>query len=429
MQPWAAKSAASGDMIGIEARTMRNECEPGNVSFDETGNRQRVARLRNAGVLVSSPERVFVGPEVRLDCIESDAVLMNAVVLGEQTTVGSQARVGVSGTAVLVNTQVGRAVELGAGSYRQATLLAGAKVRGFAELRPGTVLEESAEAGHNVGLKHAFFTTGVVAGSGINFCDVLVTGGSSRQDHTEIGSGTVHFNFDPHCDKFGSLFGDATGLLLRQPRIFIGGNCGIVAPVHVAFGAVVAAGTTLRRSVDAHRLYVGEPADSQTGDRQFDPEIYHDLRRKFLNTALLAGNLQAFEVWYRVVRLPCAEGLERNLCEGALRHLRLHLEHRASELDKLLSKLVRGRKTGRKNAFATQQAMLVKNRRSILELLTRTKHVSPPAGFVRRYASARRSLEHPDAIREMPQKIALEAERWLADMASRPSAELGRLLR
>src|SRR5271165_5357601 len=181
--------------------------------FDEQGNRERIVRLRNAGVVVWSAERVFVGAEVPLERIEKDAVLMNAVIRGGNTCIGARAKIGTSGTAVLNNTQVGRAVELGAGSYEHATFFDGAKVRGFAEVRQGTVLEESAEVGHNVGLKHTFLTTGVVAGSGINFCDVLVSGGSSRQDHTEIGSGTVHFNFDPHADKFGSLLGDVSGLL------------------------------------------------------------------------------------------------------------------------------------------------------------------------------------------------------------------------
>jgi bifunctional N-acetylglucosamine-1-phosphate-uridyltransferase/glucosamine-1-phosphate-acetyltransferase GlmU-like protein len=76
-------------------------------------------------------------------------------------------------------------------------LLTGAEVRGFAEPRQGTVLEEESEVGHNVGLKNTGFTAGAVAGSLINFCDVLLTGGSSRNNHSEVGSGSVHFNFDP----------------------------------------------------------------------------------------------------------------------------------------------------------------------------------------------------------------------------------------
>src|SRR5204863_1943267 len=107
-------------------------------------------------------------------------------------------------------------------------------------------IEEEAEVAHNVGLKNTIFTVAVVAGSNINFCDAFVTGGTSRRDHSEIGSGAVHFNFSPQRDKFGSLFGHAIGVLLRSPGIFIGGNSGIVAPVSIGFGAVIPAGVIIR---------------------------------------------------------------------------------------------------------------------------------------------------------------------------------------
>ena len=83
----------------------------------------------------------------------------------------------------------------------------------------------------------------------INFCDALLTGGTSRSDHSEIGSGAVHFNFDPRGDKWGSLFGDVRGVLLKSAPIFLGGQCGLVAPLHVDFGAVTAAGSIVRRDV------------------------------------------------------------------------------------------------------------------------------------------------------------------------------------
>jgi UDP-N-acetylglucosamine/UDP-N-acetylgalactosamine diphosphorylase len=411
-----------------QERTMHKSGEGEEIWFDEQGNRERVARLRNAGVLVSSCERVFVGAEVPLEHIEPEAMLVNAMIRGEQTAIGSQAKIGVSGTSVLRNTQVGRGAELGAGWYEQATLLADVKVRGFAELRQGTVLEETAEAGHNVGLKHTFFGVGAVAGSCINFCDVLVTGGSSRQDHTEIGSGAVHFNFDPRGDKFGSLLGDVTGLLLRKRRIFVGGNCGVVAPVQIGFGAVMAAGTTLRKDVEANQMFLGEASDPEATGGEFDPEIYHDLRRKLLTTARLVGNLQALELWYKTVRLPSADGLERMLCEGALRNIRIHLEHRARELDKILSKPALAREDTGDNPFAKQHHTLAKNRQKIFDTLTQAARSVPPSDFVRHYVDARHGSEHCTAIRELPQKLATEAEDWLMKTASQPCSELSTLL-
>ena len=84
--------------------------------------------LRSSGVNVSSPERVYIGPEVQLHLIEPEAVLVQGIIRGKNTIIGAGACIGTSGTTVLQDVQVGRDVELGAGSYRGATLLDGAKV-------------------------------------------------------------------------------------------------------------------------------------------------------------------------------------------------------------------------------------------------------------------------------------------------------------
>src|SRR5215470_18050413 len=97
-------------------------------NYNEQENRSRISRLVERGVRVWGPERVYIGEDVSLD-------------------------------------------RIGAGAYEHCVLLSGAKTRGFAELREGTVLEEEAEIAHNVGLKNTVFTIAVVAGSCINYCD------------------------------------------------------------------------------------------------------------------------------------------------------------------------------------------------------------------------------------------------------------------
>ena len=114
---------------------MSRELEGYPFCGDEKDNRRRIGVLRSSGVNVSSPERVYVGPEVQLQLIQPEAMLVQGIIRGKHTVIGAGAFIGTSGTAVLQDVQVGRGVELGAGSYRGATLLDGAKVRGFAELR------------------------------------------------------------------------------------------------------------------------------------------------------------------------------------------------------------------------------------------------------------------------------------------------------
>jgi carbonic anhydrase/acetyltransferase-like protein (isoleucine patch superfamily) len=396
--------------------------------YDEAGNRERIAKLRLAGVEVWGADRVYIGPEVTEGGIEPGAVLISALVRGRSTAIGARSRVGTSGMALVVNTQLGRDVEIGAGSYLNATLFDRVKVRGCAEIRQGTVLEEEAEAGHGVGMKHTYFTSGVVAGSCINFCDLLMTGGSSRRDHSEVGSGAVHFNYDPRADKFGSLIGDSRGLLLRRRRIFIGGNSGIVAPVHIDFGAVVAAGAIVRRNLVANHLFSGQ--DGIPGPSVFEPHTYFDLRRKFLTVAHLCGNLHALVFWHNLVRLPQAKGMERVLCKFAVANLRLHIAHRARELDKLIAKLERfaDADSGTK-AIRRQHQHIVASRQRIYDLLARfrTSVPKPPDGFLAEYRRTRASMDHCNAIRTLEEPKARDAEKWLHAVAMAPQSELQRL--
>jgi bifunctional UDP-N-acetylglucosamine pyrophosphorylase/glucosamine-1-phosphate N-acetyltransferase len=285
------------------------------IQYDEEGNRSRVAELRRRGVEVWSADRVFINCDVDLDAICPGAVLMNAVISGSRTHIGAKSCIGFSGTAFLHDACFADGVEAGSGTYTDCALLDGVKVRGCAEIRGGAILEEGVEIGHNVGLKNSILTCWTIAGSCINFCDVLVTGGCSREDHSEIGSGTVHLNFSPRRDKFASAFGDIRGVLLRSERIFVGGNCGIVAPCEVTFGEVIPAGTTLRHA---------------SGSADYCRKLTAGLR--------FIRNLSILQAWYKFVRLPFSEAGEKVVIEAAIRQFDFNLQWRVSELQRFLSR-------------------------------------------------------------------------------------------
>ncbi|MCK7504346.1 MAG: hypothetical protein MZV70_09845 [Desulfobacterales bacterium] len=100
-----------------------------------------------------------------------------------------------------------------------------------------------------VGLKQTILFPFVTLGSLINFCDCLMAGGTSRSNHSEVGSSYIHFNFTPDADKTTpSLIGDVPrGVMLNQPPIFLGGQGGMVGPLRMGYGNVVAAGSILRQ--------------------------------------------------------------------------------------------------------------------------------------------------------------------------------------
>ena len=401
--------------------------------YDDAGNRERVARLIERHVDAWGPERVYVASDVQLDNIESGAVLMNAALSGPQLRIGRGSRIGVSGHARVMNCQIGRDVELGAGSYENATLLDGVKVRGFAEFRAGTLLEEQAEAAHGVAFKNTILTATVVTGSLINYCDILMSGGTSREDHSEVGSGVIHFNFDPRGDKWSSLIGDVRGVLLRSPPVFVGGHCGLVGPLHVDFGAVVAAGSIVRRDVGPNCVQFESASTQRTDD--FDREIYLGLKRKFLATAKLVGNLQALDAWYGHLRLPYANDHQKPLYEAAREQINRHITERAERLDKIIAKLERSIEKSsalRHNGPArshNEHRLLLRSRAEIAKVFTsRANAPAPPRVFLQAYEQGRKDDAHIEAVQQVADDVAFAASKWLSALADIPVLSMRTIL-
>jgi UDP-N-acetylglucosamine/UDP-N-acetylgalactosamine diphosphorylase len=261
--------------------------------------------LETQGVTVIDRRQTYLDEAVDVTRVCRDAVLYPGTrLVGVNTFVGPGAKVGVEGPVVLENAIIGEKAEVASGYLKEAVMLRNARVGSNAHIRAGTLLEEEASTAHAVGLKHTVLMSFVTMGSLINFCDGLISGGTSRRDHTEVGSGFIHFNFTP-WGKSGdkatpSLIGDVPhGVFLRQPRIFLGGLSGIVGPQKVGFGSCTVAGQVLRREVPTHRLVGDVPRQV---DRDFYAQIEASSRVLKLNLEYI-GNLAALRVWYRDVRL------------------------------------------------------------------------------------------------------------------------------
>ncbi len=365
------------------------------MAYDEAGNRSRLEALRRRGVDAWGPERVYVEEDVDLDAIEAGAVIRHATLSGPATRVARGAILGTSGHAEIKDCQIGENVELGSGLYQGATFLEGAKVRGFAEIRPGTLLEEQAEVAHTVALKNTFLGSCCVGGSLLNFCDLYMNGGTSRRDHSEIGSAAVHFNFDPRGDKWGSLFGGIRGVLMRSKPVFVGGHCSLVGPLSIGFGSVLAAASVIRRDVGGNMLVSSPPP--KVSRAVSDPRIYSRLVPRFTVTAKLIGTLHATDAWYEQVRLPHATDRERAFYEAARRQIRAHIQERIKRLDRIVGRLPESLRL-LKQAGRPDDNPSVRDHRRISarwDLVKATldsgpRAASPPAPFVETYAEFRR---------------------------------------
>ena len=365
---------------------------------------------------VWGPERVYVSPEVNLDAIEAGAVIRQATLSGATLRIAAGAVIGTSGHAEVDRCQIGRNVELGAGLYQGVTLLEGVKIRGFAEIRPDTLLEEQADLAHCVALKNTTFTCCCVAGSLINFCDLFLSGGTSRRDHTEIGSGAVHYNFDPRGDKWGSLLGSIRGVLMQSDPVFIGGTCGLVGPLEIGLGAVTAAGSIVRKDVGEGEL-VAE-AGVRIRKKGFDRSAYGSLRRRFLVTAKMVGTLRALDAWYASVRLPHARPDERPLYNAARRRIGRQVDERIRRLGKIVAKLTQ-RRGKNADSLLSEHHLLIERWDTLHELLSKPiEQGTPPDAFLEPYAETRMAGRGHLASVKAARRGSHVAGKWLESLVA-----------
>ena len=256
------------------------------------------------------------------------------------SSIGPGCEIGAEGSVVIENCQLGRNVKLKDGYFSGAVFLDGANMGSGAHVRAGTILEEEANGAHTVGLKQTVLLPFVTLGSLINFCDVLMAGGTSRKDHSEVGSSYIHFNFTPNQDKAtASLVGDVPrGVLLNQKPIFLGGQGGLVGPARIAFGSVIAAGGVCRKDLlEAGQLHV--PAAPVEKTIPFEPGRYGNIDRILKNNLIYIGNIKALKAWYQNVRvLFIRDEFDQAVFDGALANLDLILNERFQRLEKFIEK-------------------------------------------------------------------------------------------
>jgi hypothetical protein len=298
---------------------MRKEGEP----IFEMNLPETVARLLEKGVRMPNPVSVDVGEEVDPERISSDGVVFYAgtKISGAKTLISSGVQLGYEAPVTLADCRLGRGVALGGGFFKSSVFLDQASMGSGAQVREGCLLEEEANGSHTVGLKQTILFPFVTLGSLVNFCDAFLAGGTSRRDHSEVGSSYIHFNYTPNQDKAtASLLGDVPrGVMLREPPIFLGGQGGLIGPARIGFGTVIAAGSIWRGDCpEGGKLLRAESGPGFS--RQFHPGLYGDIRRRVTNNILYFANLLALRQWYMHVRrsFPGDPEMGKALHQGAL---------------------------------------------------------------------------------------------------------------
>jgi UDP-N-acetylglucosamine/UDP-N-acetylgalactosamine diphosphorylase len=389
--------------------------------------------LTKKGVTLIEPETISIAEDVNTGHITAGAVIHPGCRLsGSELSIAKECVIGAEGPATVNNCQLGVGVHLAGGYFDNSTFLDGFKAGSCSHVRSGCLFEEESSIAHSVGTKQTIFLPWVTAGSLINFCDCLMAGGTSRRNHSEIGSSYIHFNFTPHQDKATpSLIGDVPrGVLLNQPPIFLGGQGGMVGPASIPFGTVLPAGQIWRGEHTKPGQIVMKKCSTRNLAVPFDAERYNGITRIVRSNLRYIGNLVALDQWYRVVRsrymmqMSCSE----RCWNGARKRVREMFDERIKRLDDLAQKIEKSLALPGDNPFKEEHREFLKcwetGRDKLTELIQRSED-KPVPGRVELMINELPGTDYIDEIKGLPPETVEEITVWLYAYVEDVEAILG----
>jgi bifunctional UDP-N-acetylglucosamine pyrophosphorylase/glucosamine-1-phosphate N-acetyltransferase len=235
--------------LAVKAGKLVGSCEAGSeMEVQGVNDRaqlnqvEREYQLRQAenfmreGVSLADANRLDI--RGNLICGEDVSIDVNVVVEGD-VELGNGVSVGPN--CVLIDVVVGEGAVIHAFSHLQDSVVGkSCSVGPYARLRPGTSLGEGARVGNFVEMKKS----NIGAGSKVNHLSYV--GDCEMGAGVNIGAGTITCNYDG-VNKSTTEIGDG---------VFVGSNSTLVAPVSIAKGGFVGAGSTVTRTVGENELAV-----------------------------------------------------------------------------------------------------------------------------------------------------------------------------
>jgi bifunctional UDP-N-acetylglucosamine pyrophosphorylase / glucosamine-1-phosphate N-acetyltransferase len=191
-------------------------------------NRRILHRWMREGVTVVDPATTWVHASVDL---APDVILLPGTSLEGATSVSAGARIGPDTT--LIDVEVGENAVVTRTQASLSVIGPGANVGPFAYLRPGTTLGAGGKIGTFVEAKNARIGAGAKAPHLSYLGDAVIGEGAN------IGAGVIFANYD----------GVRKSTTTVGAYSFVGSNSVLAAPVEVADGAYIAAGSTITGDV------------------------------------------------------------------------------------------------------------------------------------------------------------------------------------
>jgi bifunctional UDP-N-acetylglucosamine pyrophosphorylase/glucosamine-1-phosphate N-acetyltransferase len=207
------------------------------MHLDAAMRLETAKRLMAAGVTIFRPETTVIDATVE---VGADTIIEPYVQLLGETRIGQDCRIR-SYSIVQSSTLADGVLVRNGCILDQATVGAGAILGPYAHLRPGSHIGEGAHIGNFVETKK------VRLGKGSKANHLSYLGDAVIGDGVNIGAGAITCNYDG-MHKNLTTIGDG---------VFIGSDSTLVAPVTLADGAYVAAGSCITKDVGPGDLAIG----------------------------------------------------------------------------------------------------------------------------------------------------------------------------
>jgi len=212
------------------------------AAVERAYQRSQARRLMEQGVTLLDPNRFDL--RGTLHCGKDVSIDVNCIFEGEVTLADG---VSIGANCVIKEAQIGEGTRIEAFTHMENVRIgSNAKIGPYARLRPGTVLSDETHIGNFVELKNTHMGRGSKANHLAYLGDAQVGAG------VNYGAGSITANYDG-ANKHRTVIED---------DVHVGSNCVLVAPVTIAQGATIGAGSTISKPVPAGGLTVARAKQS-----------------------------------------------------------------------------------------------------------------------------------------------------------------------
>lgn len=215
------------EVLGVNDRRQQAELE-------RIYQQKQAEQLLIDGVTLLDPSRfdcrgeLTVGNDVVIDI---NCIFKGNVTLGDGVVIGAN--------CIIENSSIGAGSIIKDNSIlEESTVNEHCIIGPFARLRPKTYLNDHAKIGNFVETKKA------TIGKGSKVNHLSYVGDAILGDSVNIGAGTITCNYDG-VNKHQTTIGD---------NVFVGSNTALVAPITLASGSTIGAGSIINKSVEKDTL-------------------------------------------------------------------------------------------------------------------------------------------------------------------------------